>query len=940
MANFYSFRKTYVTTLLLTAGYISVAQTSTNGTFKGRVLHKRSNMAVPGLQVLLPNTNLSAVTTSDGSFTISGIPAGKHMVVVSGSGYSNDTSEVTITAAGTESATVFVIPSDDVKQDGEIPTISLDENTSQTEENSSTSSESSSSFYVANSDPFLFTAATVFGPYRFRPRGYDNTDVHVNGIQLRNLETGYASFGQIGGLNPALRDRTITYGLRPADFSFGSVKGSTNIDATAGNQRKGTQLSYSAGNGAIRNSVKLMHSSGIDQKGWGYSFCMSRSWSQEGYVPGTYFDGVSLYAGATKLTKKGEFDLTAFAVRNERGRATAEINEVFTLTDNHYFNGAWGYQNGKVRTAKADIGFQPLVIANYIHKPSDKTVWNTAVGYQFGKYTRTDWEFYNGNNPNPTFYKKLPYYFLEGNEDQSVEAYNALTQLYRANPERLQFQWDNMYNSNYANIETINNVNGIAGNNFTGKRSIYAIRNEVDDMRKLALNSTIAHVPNEHLTLNGGVEVIHQQNEYYKEMGDLLGGDYYLNYNQFAQLTTLANINYRQNDLNTPNRLIKEGDKYGYDYILRTTNATTWAQGVYKSDRIDLFLAAEGGYNTFNREGLTRNGLFPDNSFGKSAIYNFLTGRVKGGFLAKLNAHHAVFANAGFFSEMPRIDNIFISPRTREFVSDGVTNFHTKTCEVGYELHLSGLFARITGYVTDITDNTVVKRFWNDDPDFQSFVNYVMQGVDTRSTGVEFTASYKISKSFTVTGVAAVGQSFYTNRPMVSIYNDNSPEMTPVQRRVYIQNYYLGVGPQSIYSLGFKYQAAHATYINANINYMDRNYVEINPDRRTQLASEMIDSAGTKWNNIMAQERLPSAYTVDLSASRTFDLGKYVPKFKNGCRVTINVGINNLLNNQDIRNMGFEQLRFDFRNYNAAKFPNRYAYAYGRTFMATATFKF
>ena len=897
-------------------------------------------MAVPGLQVLLPKTSLSATTGSDGSFTITDIPAGKHMVVVSGTGYINDTTEVNIMNSDPESATLYILPSDDVKPDAEIPTISLDENTSQSDENNSATSESSSSFYVANSDPFLYTAATVFGPYRFRPRGYDNTDVHVNGIQLRNLETGYASFGQIGGLNPALRDRTITYGLRPADFSFGSVKGSTNIDATAGNQRKGTQLSYSAGNGAIRNSLKLMHSSGIDQKGWGYSFCVSRSWSQEGYVPGTYFDGVSLYAGATKQTKKGEFDLTAFAVRNERGRSTSEIDEVFKLTDDHFYNGAWGYQMGKVRTAKADIGFQPLIIGNYIHKPNDRTLWNTALGYQFGKYTRTDWEFYNGTNPNPTFYKKLPYYFIEGNEDQTIDAYNALTDLYTNNPGRLQVQWDNLYNANYANTETINDVNGIAGNTTTGKRSIYAIRNEVDDMRKIVLNSTISHVPNDRLTLNGGVEVIHQQDEYYKEMNDLLGGDYFLNYNQFAQLSNLDNLAYRQNDLNTPNRAVKVGEKYGYDYILRATNASVWGQSVYKSTHIDFFLAGEGGYNSFNREGLYRNGLFPNNSFGKSKTYNYLTGRVKGGFLAKLNAHHAVFANAGYFSNMPRIEYLYISPRTRDFTVDGAGNNLTKTCEVGYELHLPGLFARITGYVTDVTNNTLVKRFWNDDPDFQSFVNYVMQGVDTRSTGVEFAASYKVSKSFTITGVAAVGQSFYTNRPTVSIYSDNSPEITPVKRRVYIQNYYLGVGPQSIYSLGLKYQAAHALYINANVNYLDRNYVEINPDRRTQLATEMVDSSGTKWNNILAQEKLPSAYTVDLSASRTFDLGKYVPKFRNGCRLTINVGINNLLNNQDIKNVGFEQLRFDFRNYNAAKFPNKYSYAYGRTFIATATFKF
>jgi len=940
MRHFLHLRSTVIVVLLfLFCTYNALGQSGKEGIVKGKVMNKVTGSFIADVAVTMPDAKLQTTTNGDGVFSITNVPFGKHTIIFSGANIKSDTLSVTV-AGETDMGDIRVSLADNVIDAADIPSITLEDNSAQDDENSSAASQGSSSFYVANEDPFLFTASITFGPYRFKPRGYDNSDVHVNGISLQDLESGFAPFGLIGGLNDVMRDRTVTYGLRPAEYSFGTVKGSTFINTNAANLRKGTSVSYQLSNGMSRNRIMATHNSGVSRKGWAYSISGSRRWANEGYVPGTFYDAWSFYGSVSKLTKKGQFNLTTFGAPNRRGRNTAEMDEVFDLAGDHYYNGAWGYQGGKVRNAKVNDIFQPSIIANYTHRPSDKTRWNTAIGYEFGKYKRGDVDFYNGNNPNPTYYKKLPSYFVEGVRNPSQATYDQLTAFYKANPDALQIQWDRLYDDNYTNFQTIKDVNGVAGNDYTGRRSVFVLRDEVDDMKKLSFNSVITHQVNSHITVDGGVDVVSQKDEYYKQLTDLLGGEFFVNYNQFAAQQTPGVASYVQNDLNKPNQVIKTGDKYGYDYILNALSAKLWGQGEFSYDKFDFFAAAEGGMMSFNREGLMRNGLFPDNSYGKGETHTLITYKAKGGITYKINAKHGVYVHAGFFNDAPKIDYVYISDKTRDYTVDNLKTYTTSSFEAGYLMRTSIVNLRFTGYVNDVKGNTIIKRYWNDDPDFQSFVNYVMQDVNTRSIGTELAVSVKVIPTLTVTGIAAVGQSFYTNRPLVSIYQDNVPANTAIKREVYIQNYYLGVGPQSIYSIAFKYTAPHNWHVNLDLNYMDRNYVEINPDRRTHLATDMVTPGSKQWNDIVAQEKLPGAFVANASVGKSFDVNRFYKRISSRTKLNVNLGVNNLLNNTNIKTSGFEQLRYDYASLNADKFRNRYMYAFGLNFYLTVGVRF
>ena len=71
--------------------------------------------------------------------------------------------------------------------------------------------------------------------------------------------------------------------------------------------------------------------------------------------------------------------------------------------------------------------------------------------------------------------------------------------------------------------------------------------------------------------------------------------------------------------------------------------------------------------------------------------------------------------------------------------------------------------------------------------------------------------------------------------------------------------------------------------------------------------------------------------TVDLFAGKSWML-------KRKYRLAVNLSVSNLLDNQEFRIGGFEQLRYDRTQVD--KFPPKYSYLFGRNYFAMVTFSF
>jgi hypothetical protein len=336
------------------------------------------------------------------------------------------------------------------------------------------------------------------------------------------------------------------------------------------------------------------------------------------------------------------------------------------------------------------------------------------------------------------------------------------------------------------------------------------------------------------------------------------------------------------------------------------------------------------------RDGLFRNGLFPAGSYGSSETFNFLTYAIKGGLTYKIDGRNYLYANGGIMTNAPSFDNTFISPRTRNNAILEPKTEMIKTVEAGYLLHSPGLTGRLSGFATDMTGLTDIKRFYHDD--YQTFVNYVMRNVDIRNIGGELALQAKLSPSFTATAVATWMQVFYTNQPNVSIYRDDDTSSKVGTSKVYIKDYYVAAGPQSAYTLGLNYKSPKYWYANLNFNYMDRNYIDINPSRRTAEAVGLLTDGAGK-SAILAQEKLPGIFTMDVFAGISIKVNKYIHAASGNSFIYLNAGVNNILNNQAI-NGGFEQLRFDYSTQDANRYPNKYFYGYGTNYFVNISYKF
>lgn len=924
-----------LTPLLVCLCAASYAQT---GLLKGRVMNAGTGAPAADVPVAIPSLKMLTASGGLGEYSLSPIPYGDYTVVIGGAGTLRDTFRVTINQPVTDMGdrNVAVNEASAVAQQQELlPLISLDAEALSMDEES-VGGQNVSGLLTGSRDPFINTIAYTFGSYRFQPRGYarNQQEVLINGVPMNDVESGDAYWSQWGGLNDVFRGRSQTYGLAPSEFGFGGINGTVFFDATAAAQRKQVRGTFSIANRSYRNRAMLTWNTGMMQNGWAFSLSASRRWATEGYVPGTFYDGYSYFAAVSKkLNSKSMLHLTAFGAPNRRGKMSPAVQEAYDLAGTNFYNPNWGYQDGKKRNSRIGQIHQPVGILTYDYNPSDKTRWQTSVSYQFGKNKNSVLDWYNGDNPSPVYYRYLPSYYASDSSSKNPLDARFLQQQ--------QIDWDGLYQANFSNYETQMNVNGIAGNNVYGRRSVYVISNYVDDVKKGVFSSSLQQVLDDHITLHAGVRFIDQRTETYRELEDLLGGDYYVNLNQFAISNTQIGQNINQYDLNTPNRLIKEGDRYGFNYIQHFQKGWGYLQTTATYNKVDFFLSGMAGFNSFDREGLYRSGLFPNNSFGKSERQNFLIYGLKGGATYKINGRNYLFVNAGLNADAPTFDNTFISPRTRNTTIDNPQVQTAKTIEGGYLMRAPRLNIRAVGYATRIDNATSIKTFYEDYIAYRTFVNYVTEDISMQYTGAELAVNTQLTPEWAVTGVAALGQAFYTNNPEVSVIRDNDTAGIPAFHTVYIKNYNLAAGPQTAASLAINYRSPKYWYASLTGSFYDNNYVDINPDRRTIEASDALTPGTDLYRRVIEQEKLPSAFTLDLFAGTSILLNKYI---KSGLPrrtfLYINLSVNNILDNKEIRTGGFEQTRYDFSESNVDKFPPKYFYAYGRNFSLNLSLKF
>ncbi|HCF63411.1 MAG TPA: hypothetical protein DEU93_03930 [Chitinophagaceae bacterium] len=125
-----------------------------------------------------------------------------------------------------------------------------------------------------------------------------------------------------------------------------------------------------------------------------------------------------------------------------------------------------------------------------------------------------------------------------------------------------------------------------------------------------------------------------------------------------------------------------------------------------------------------------------------------------------------------------------------------------------------------------------------------------------------------------------------------------------------------------------------------NLNYFRHMFLDFNPLRRTESVTSGLEPGSEMWNKIVDQEQLENQFTLDAFAGYSYMLNRNIKGLKKRNYLVFTLGVNNILNNQDVVSGGFEQLRFDFTGKDTERFPPRRFYAYGINFFASIGLRF
>jgi hypothetical protein len=892
-------------------------------TITGTVIDEISGQPLAGITVRSDYPD-QTTTDDEGKFSIKHASVGDIVLYFEQNGESIEYRQQVTSSEMVDLGNITVNMSPVPETEVELPTITLDEGDDKEDANIS-------GLLQAGSDLFARMTNYTFSPARFKRRGLEAeySDGYLNGLPINDLESGGVYWSNWGGLNDVMRQDAEVIGAEQSEWGYGGVAGTFNTDLRAASQWRQKRISYAVTNRNYRNRIMGTWSTGLLSSGWAFSLSGSHRWAQEGYIPGTFSDAWSYFASVgKKINDHHSINLVALGAPYQRGGNSTATQEMYDLANDHYYNSFWGYQQGKKRNGRIYSGHIPIFIFSHDWNPNDKLSITTSLGYQKGKNSLEGLDWLNANDPRPDYYRRLPSYI----SDPVVSG--QIRDLLSNNEALRQIQWDQLYQVNLNNRFTVENVDGIAGNNVTGALSNYVMEERHSDLDKKSGNLVIQYLLGENSHILFGANVSIQNTHNFKVLSDLLGGDFYVDWDKFAEQDFPGNDAAKQNDLLRPNRILHVGDQFGYDYYSRIRQESAWLAYGVNANKWEISVAGAVKNHVYWRDGKTQVGKFPDNSLGESEKNQFFLPSGKGLIRYKFDGRNYLTVS-GMVSEMaPTFRNAYVSPRTRDNTVAGLEKEQVQLGEIRYDLRAPYLKFSLAGFYLTTKNGTESTSFYHDDEN--TFVNFTLTDIDKKNTGIEAAFEYKIIPELAFQGAAAVGQYIYTSRPKATITQDNDGSVLQQNITIYAKNLYVSGTPQTSYTAGLVYSDKHFMKVYLNVNRFEDNWINFNPVRRTSLAVDLVEAGSPQWEAILQQEKVDPAWTVDLSVNKSWSLNW--PEDRT--TFTLNLSVTNLLNNTDYINSGYEQYRFDFETKDVNRFPSKYSYMQGLNFFVQGSLRF
>ncbi|MFT6699406.1 MAG: hypothetical protein ACJAVD_000905 [Porticoccaceae bacterium] len=892
---------------------------------KGIVVDNNSENLLSNVFVRLKNTIITTKTDINGFFQIKNISNGSYVLEIKFSGFGTQNFPLELSGKTLDLGLIILYKDITEEQDLSIITITDDELN-----NDASAADNISGLLQASKDIFLRTAAFEFSSSFFRIKGLDsgNGKVLINGIEMNKTYDGRAQWSNWGGLNDVLRNQEFTNGLAPSNFTFGGVLGSTNMNTRASQQRPGNRISYSSSNRSYEHRVMATHTRGLSKNGWAMTFSASRRAGNEGFNEGTSYNAYAVFTSIEKkFNEYHSVNFTGIFTPNRRGKSSPNTQEVFDLKGIEY-NEYWGDLNGKKLNSRIKEVVEPILMLSHYWNVSENTTLQTNGSYQFGKIGNSRLDFNGGSNPSPSYYQKLPSYFLR---------YNDLSSAYTAQENFVnngQLDWHRIFDANTTNASVdVNNA--------------YVLYEDRNDDKQFTLNTIYNSDINNNISINGKLEYKRLRSENFAEVLDLLGGNGYLDINNFADTEMQM-----QNDVLNPNRVVGVGDKFRYNFNLSSALINAFVQAQFKYNKIDFYAAANISQITNQREGLYQNGRFENSSLGKSKKLNFTNYAAKMGATYKINGRNLIDANVAYLTQAPTIRNSFSNSRENNNIVDDLQSEKVFSSDVSYIRRSPIITSRVTAYYTAIKDATEISFYFADGVggDNTAFVQEILSGIEKKQLGLELGLEAQVTSTIKLKGAASIGRFTYANNPDLyltsdvtneGIFDENGRSGNYTSN---LKNYKIAAGPHTAYSVGFEYRDPNYWWIGATANFFSNTFVDIAP--LTRSSNFYTDADGLTFpdydidvaRELLQQEKFNNYKVVNFVGGKSWKIaGYYISAFAT---------VNNVLNTayksggfEQGRNANYNELRTD-KALDKPVFGNKYWYGRGTTYFMNVSISF
>ena len=797
----------------------------------------------------------------------------------------------------------------------------------------------------SNNNIYASQVGYLFSPVRFKFRAFNQkyNEIYINGAPMNDMETGQFRFSLVGGLNQQTKGVENSLPFETNNFGMPAMGGSNNYNFRPSAMAQGQRITVTGANRNYRVRAMYTYNSGINANGWAFSANLTYRWANEGYVEGTFYNSLSYFLGVEKIfNDQHRLSLVTWGNPTERATQGAGTDETYWLANDRYYNPYWGYQDGKRRSSRVVNDWAPTALLTWDYLINQKTKLTTSLMGLYSMYSRTKLDYNNADNPQPDYWKNMPSSYFDVWDE--TDAANRTNQAI-ADFERARNYWMSDKANRQINFDQLYYSNKVAG--AQGQDAMYYIEKNHTDNLTLSLSSSLQKEINRFAAINTGISLATNKPSHYVTMHDMLGALSFHNINTYALGQYNADDPRVQYDLRNPNGFVGVGDRFSFDFDYLVNKANWWATLKYDKGRLHSFISGRVGGVGMSRDGNMQNGMAPENSYGESPTAFFLDGGGKAGIHYNIGQGNVVTLGVGYEWKAPQVRTAFISPQVcNDFVTD-LKNEKVLSAELGYQIQLPWMKANITGYYSQIKDETEWQNFYYDDINSFSYVS--MTGINKEYYGVEWGINFKVTNEFNIKTIGTIAEAKNTNNAHVwymssttGTYNDNNehkPEM------VLNKNMRESGTPLTAASLILSYHK-WGWFIDLNCNYYDRIYLSYSPSfryestlRNRQNAGETVtDNDGNILESALEQQKGHGGFMLDASVGRSIRLGR-------GRQLSINLSITNLLNNQKIVTGGYEQSRSDYtasgniRAYRFSLNPKKF-YTYGINGMLNIGYKF